>query len=133
MNIAETFNFDKEGRVESKGRQWVRKLFLSLVIILTASLAFAIGRLTSSSSSAPIKVELDPSLTSQTDPSPKALQASITAPSPDTVYASSKGKKYYYEACSGLKRVSETNKISFPSAQVAEASGYTLAVGCQKP
>jgi hypothetical protein len=54
-----------------------------------------------------------------------------TASSAGSVYASSKGTKYYYPNCKST--ILEANKITFASALIAEKAGYTLATNCQKP
>jgi hypothetical protein len=59
MSIPETISFDKTGEVE-RGPSLVRKLFLSLVIILVAVLSFGIGRLTSAPAGQGIRIEMDP-------------------------------------------------------------------------
>ncbi len=128
MNIAETIHFDKDGQAESKGREWVKKFWLSLVICLVALLSFGIGRLTSIGGGEPIKIEYDEQMTNP--PSPKATEG--RSDTPGVVYASKNGKKYYYSGCSGLNRILEANKISFASALAAEASGYSLASGCSQ-
>jgi hypothetical protein len=129
MNIAETVSFDKAGEAVGQGRNVVRRFFLTLVIILVAILSFGVGRLTSAPRGQGIKIEMDPAISSSlsdegTHPPP---------PSSATVYASSKGTKYYYAGCSGLSRVSAANKISFATAHAAEVAGYGLASGCQAP
>ena len=118
MNISETISFDKVGVP-----LW-RKLFLSIVIILVASLSFAIGRLTREGKSEPIKIEYDQSLTST------VINSNENSAS---VIASKNGKKYHYPFCPGAKQISEKNKIIFASKEAAEASGYTLAANCKAP
>ncbi len=130
MSVADLIYFDKNGEPVPTGpRGLLRKLFLGLVIILVASLSFALGRLTRGGDSEPIRVEYDQSLSStQTDASQTALKPTLET---GQVYVSSKGKKYYYAHCSGYKRISEANLLSFASGAVAEASGYSLASGCK--
>lgn len=45
------------------------------------------------------------------------------------VTASSKGTRYYYPGCSNT--ISAKNKISFATASMAEAAGYSLAATCK--
>jgi hypothetical protein len=47
--------------------------------------------------------------------------------------ASKSGTKYYYQNCTGLKRVKEENLVFFASEREAEGAGYTLAKNCKKP
>lgn len=127
----ETISFNEDGEVE-KG-QFIKKFFLSLIIIMVASLSFGIGRLTSRSGGGePVKIEYDPSLSSGKAEAIKPVISPNSSPNSSYVTASSKGTKYYYENCSGISRISEANKITFPSAMAAEASGYSLASGCKQ-
>lgn len=99
-----------------------RKYFVTLVIILVSALSFGIGRLTAPDKREGIRIEDDPSLTSQTIPT------SLTASS---IVASKNSKKYHYTSCPGAKQISEKNRITFSSPEAAEASGYSLATNCQ--
>lgn len=49
----------------------------------------------------------------------------------ESVYASSRGSKYYTRFCTAGKSLSEENKIWFADTTEAEDAGYTLAKGCQ--
>lgn len=126
MSIQESFDFD------NTGESLVRRLFLTLVIILVAVLSFGVGRLTGSHAREPIRIEYDPNLAA-----PAVSQASspVSSPAPSSggVIASKSGSKYHYPSCPGAKQIKEANKISFPSAQAAEAAGYTLASNCKGP
>lgn len=46
------------------------------------------------------------------------------------IVASKNGKKYYFEHCSGVKRIKEANKIWFSSEFEAKKAGLTLASNC---
>ena len=133
MNVTELVSFDKEGNVERF--PLVRKLFLSLVILLVAGLSFGLGRLTTAGKASPIKIEYDPSLSAYLEePSGAKVQtASVinaVGESSTSVVGSSKGTKYHYSHCPGAKQISEGNKVVFASPAAAEASGYTLALNC---
>jgi hypothetical protein len=134
----EEVTFDKEGNIERF--PLVRKLFLSLVIILVAGISFGLGRLSGGGDRDGIKLEFDPTISNSQFPitngvqPASALQGAKSATSnvikAGEVVASSKGKKYHYPHCPGAKQISEANKIVFASAQAAEASGYSLAANC---
>ncbi len=47
------------------------------------------------------------------------------------VYASKNGTKYYYSTCAGIKRIKESNLVTFASAGLAISEGYGLANGCK--
>ncbi len=143
MSIPETISFDKHGEAVGRGlplraRHHVRNLFLSLVILLVSALSFGIGRLTAQPAGQGIKIEYDPSLsaaaaplTSESFPRKDSAPSSLSTPS-GSVVASKSGSKYHYPSCPGAKQIKESNKISFPSAQAAEAAGYTLAANCSR-
>lgn len=46
------------------------------------------------------------------------------------VVASKNGTKYHLPWCSGAKRITAANKITFETAQEAEKAGYTPAANC---
>jgi hypothetical protein len=128
MSLTEEVYFDKSGRIESF--PWIRKLFLAMVIILVAGLSFGIGRLTGGRGEEGIRVEYDQQLTTY-DQTASAIQTYKLQNLQTSVVASKNGKKYHYSYCSGAKQIAEANKITFPTREAAEASGYTLASNCQ--
>lgn len=136
MSIPETISFDKSGQAEESrpGRDLIRHLFLSLVIILTATLSFGVGRLTSPGAGQGIKIEYDPSLTATPSSISASAASSLSAPSTPSdaeVVGSKNGTKYHYLHCPGAKQIKEANKITFTSAETAKSAGYTLAANCQ--
>ena len=130
MNITETVSYDKDGRIERF--PLFRKLFLSLVIILVASLSFGIGRLTVVGKREPVKIEYDLALTESATPSVEQTASVIKAVDNEntSVVVSKNGTKYHYLHCSGAKQIKEENKIVFATPAAAEAAGYTLAANC---
>jgi hypothetical protein len=139
MSITEEVSFGKNGEVERF--PLLNRLFLALVIILTASLSFGIGRLTVAGDREPIRLEYDQALVQDnpsilgTNQTASAIQGAGDAASPTAkageVLASSKGTKYHYPHCSGAKQIKADNRVIFPSAAAAEAAGYTLAANCK--
>ena len=136
MSIPEIVSYDKDGRIEHF--PLLRKLFLSLVIILVASLSFGIGRLSVSNRREPIKIEYDESISNQASISnainiiENSLQTENSKIENSTsVVVSKNGSKYHYPHCSGAKQIKEENKITFDSPSAAEAAGYTLAANCK--
>jgi hypothetical protein len=126
MSLTEEFTFSKEGNIEPTGLKGL--IFLSLVIILVASLSFGIGRLSVAGRGEGIKIEYDTSLGVQQSAS--VINTTSNTLKVGEVVASSKGKKYHYPHCSGAKQITEANKITFASPEAAESSGYTLAANC---
>lgn len=136
MSVTDLIHFDKDG-VPIR-YLWLRKLFLSLVIVLVATLSFGIGRLTGEGEKEKgIRIEYDASIDNkqstinnknQSATVLNAIENSISG----GVVGSKNGTKYHFPYCPGAKQIKEENKISFQSAADAEASGYTLAGNCSK-
>ncbi len=135
MSITDLIHLDKMGEPEPTGLPGLyKKLYLSLIIILVALLSFGVGRITGGGGTEPIRIEYDKSMgTANLPQTASAISATKPLSLPTTsgsIYASSKGEKYHYAHCSGWKRISEANLLTFPTAEAAEASGYTLALNC---
>ncbi len=124
MSLTETVDFDKEGNVIRFSP--IKRFFLILVIILVALFAFGIGRLSRTGDREPIKIEYDQGLSQVSGISQTA--SVINSIPAGGVFASSKGKKYYYPGCSNT--ISEANKITFSTSKDAESAGFTLASNC---
>ena len=133
----EIVSYDKDGEVSSAPPTggWriplFRKLFLSLTIILVATLSFGIGRLSVVGNREPIKIEYDPALTEWSTPSVDQTASVINAVKEGGVITSKNGVRYHYLHCSGAKQIKEENKIVFATPAAAEAAGYTLAANCK--
>lgn len=132
---SETITFDEAGepypRLALTERiPLIKKLFLALIIILTASLAFGLGRLTGGGEREPIRVEYDPSIQASAIGSLPNINTSTTNLGIEAVVGSSKGSKYHFSHCAGAKQISEANKIIFASPLEAQKAGYTLAGNC---
>jgi len=114
-----------------------RKIFLAVVIILSALLIFGLGRLSKAGDREPIQIEYDPTLagleTNKATKTPNTTQTAsvINATREGSVVGSSKGNKYHFSYCPGAKQISEANKIVFSSVEEAEKAGYTLAGNCK--
>jgi hypothetical protein len=124
---------DKEGNVVRS--PLFRQLFLAIIIILVALLAFGLGRLSVGEREA-VRIEYNPEIfNSQFSISNEAsvLHAAANIQNSGSVVASKNGTKYHYSHCPGAKQIKEENKISFESPQAAEASGYTMASNCKAP
>ena len=120
----EVYSFDESGHIVHFSL--VRRFFLILVIILVALFAFGIGRLSRTGDREPIKIEYDQGLSQVSGISQTA--SVINSIPAGGVFASSKGKKYYYPGCSNT--ISEANKITFSTSKEAESAGFTLASNC---
>ncbi len=106
------------------------RVFVVILIILVGTASFGLGRLSIlEGTKVPVHVENIANSSPQvlgdsTEPSPVETPASM-------VLASKTGTAYYYPSCSGANRISEKNKITFPSAKEAEAFGLHIGPGCK--
>ncbi len=129
MSLPETVDFDKNGEVQRTSR--VRQVFLGLVVVLVALLSFGLGKLSVGERNQPVIIEANsqfPILNLQTSSNENSKLKIDNLAQTASVYASSKGKKYYYPWCKST--VSEANKVTFASPNMAESAGYTLASNC---
>lgn len=60
-------------------------------------------------------------------------ESSIASTTSEQVVASRNGTKFYYPWCSGVERISDTNKVWFADALTAIKSGYSIATNCTGP
>lgn len=126
----EIVSYTEDGQVEE--HSVLRKYFVSILFVLVSVLSFGIGRLSQGREAGTVKVTYDPSLSglvSSTSPETVSMDTKECAEGCQEVFASSKGKRYYYTGCSNT--ISEANKITFKNKEMAEAAGYTLAANCK--
>lgn len=117
-------HFDEEGQPIKF--PLIRKIWLTLLIILVGLLGFGLGKLSNLSQNEGITIEyqdLDESQSLKTENS--KIENSVA----ETVTVSSKGTRYYYSWCKNT--ISEKNKVTFATALLAEKAGYTLATNCK--
>jgi hypothetical protein len=107
-------------------------LFHVLLILLVAFASFALGRLSTYTTSAEATLP-------QTSFETTALTASANSLAPHedmhtssgTLVASVNGTKYHFPWCPGAQRIKEENLIEFSSTSEAQAAGYTKAANCK--
>lgn len=99
------------------------RLYTAGVLILVGIASFGLGR--QSVESPKIEANL-------ASPAAAAEKRPIEEPLPSTQYVASKnGQVYHLPHCSGAKRISPANKITFASKAEAEAAGYRPAANCK--
>jgi len=131
----ETVTYGKDGHIERF--TLFRKLFLSMAIILIASLSFGLGRLSMTGKSSAVKIEYAETIVGNETVTNTATAINSISNSPvqtvgeSTVVSSKNGTKYHYLHCPGAKQIKEENKIMFASPSAAESAGYTLAANCK--
>ena len=131
MSIA---NWKEKIKYRSLLPETKERLFVVIMIILVGSGSYGLGRLSAlEKKKTPLRIETNGALlanvASSTGVSPSPQAQTKTG----KVLASKNGKKYYYPSCSGAQRISEANKIWFPTEADAEKLGYTIASGCKNP
>ncbi|MCX6712947.1 MAG: hypothetical protein NTY66_01930 [Candidatus Vogelbacteria bacterium] len=110
-------------------KQWLiaheKELFIALLVILTSSFSYGLGRLS--------KIEdnrLPVTITAPTSSPIKLVTAASANTADNRLVASKKGTKYYFPWCGGGKTIKAENRIYFVSAITAETAGYTRAGNC---
>lgn len=112
--------------------EWIKtnnkELYLSVVIILVATISFGLGRLSKiREEKTPITIEnVSPSAEMTTNASNKNVTES-----PKIFVASRNGKKYYYAWCESANVIKEQNRIWFATKDAAEKAGYQPAANCK--
>lgn len=110
-------------------------LFLGLIIILVAFGSFGLGRLSKiEGPKTPIRIENAPEITADTFKAGAAVNtqgASIADTQSAQLVASKSGKRYYYPWCTGVQKITESNRVYFASKTEAEARGYTPSSTCK--
>jgi hypothetical protein len=112
MSIAETR--DKCKAVVAK---IPRDTLILSVLVLASTLCFGFGYLTG----------LDAGTADSSWPATTFFAATSTE---GAVVASKSGMKYYLPSCAGVNRISDENKVWFPSKEAAETLGYSPASNC---
>jgi hypothetical protein len=111
MTISET-----REKCKSLVARMPRDVLIISILMLATSLSFGLGYLAGKDAGQTIDISLQSSPTT-----------TIVA---GQVVASKSGTKYYLPTCAGVSRISDANKIWFPSASIAETAGYTPATNC---
>ena len=131
---------DSIKEIRQKIKQFIRLLeskdvFMVLVIILVAFASFGLGRVSKmENNQIPVKIEQQASIIQAQNVLNSAQNGEIKGAllANDKMYVVSKnGSKYHFPWCSGAKRMKESNKIWFATAEEARAVGYEPAGNCK--
>ncbi len=87
-----------------------------VLFVLASSASFGLGYLAGKGEGSSIAVFSAPDISTSTS---------------GMVVASRGGTKYYRPWCSGASRITDTNKVWFPTEKEAQAQGYSAAAGCK--
>jgi len=107
----------------------IKQAFVPAVIVLVAGISFGLGRLSKiDSAKIPLVIEqeaiIPPTLVKE------EVRGASTVNTTGKYVASRNGTKYYFPWCSGAKRISPQNLVSFATKQEAEAKGLGPAANC---
>lgn len=101
-------------------------ILIILIITLTASASFALGRLSVAPEEPPVEITTASVFQTQ------EREGDRSAENTQGLYVASKNSdKYHLPWCSGAQRITEENKVWFDSKQEAEAAGYSPAGNCK--
>jgi len=96
-------------------KQYSFEVALILIVILTASASFGLGKLSVLTEHEEVMIK----------------DTSHNLPEEGRkVVASIKGERYHLLSCPGARTIAPENRITFPSREVAEMSGYSPALNC---
>lgn len=108
-------------------------LIFALILVLSASASFGLGRLSKTAEMRP-KVHIE-GITAQDTQKPlneaSGPNSASIAAATGQVVASRNGTKYHFPWCSGAGRIKPENLVTFASAGEARAAGYLPAANCQ--
>ncbi|MBI2057763.1 MAG: hypothetical protein HYT63_02145 [Candidatus Yanofskybacteria bacterium] len=115
-----------------------RDIVLSAVIILITVISFQSGKISALKNRGEAGVEIrEASLgeifVQSSDQTKNIRTESTNSNKADfRVVASKNSNKYHFSWCAGAGKISDKNKISFPTEAAAIAAGYLLASNCKK-
>ncbi len=112
---------------EKLKRLHLKEFLVPTLIVLVGIASFCLGRLSVLEMGKPSLSISYPENYERTLP---AAAEGLTALGGGAVVASKNGTRYFYPDCSGAKGISESNRVSFPSAQEARKAGYLPAAHC---
>jgi hypothetical protein len=142
-NIPEEEEFDIVSRDNPQKPNFRATIQGIIILVLIATGAFGIGKYSElKAKDVPVSIvqaNQASATTLETPAIPVTSQARVgevkgaaaQLPHSDEVVASKLGKKYHYPWCSGAKRISPANKITFKSSEEARKAGYTPASNCK--
>lgn len=108
-------------------------IVLALAVVLISVTAFNLGKLSvADDKKFPITISEPGSSEQILGSSPKSETRNLNANTSVVASKASKSKVYHFPWCSGASRISEKNKLTFPTETAALAAGYTLAGNCTR-
>ncbi len=106
-----------------------KDVIVVFIVILTSFASFGLGRLSKiDETKTPISIENTTSSVYKYDKNNKTVK---NKPTSQVYIASKNGTKYYFQWCSGAKRIKDGNKVSFSTIEEAQKAGYSPAKNCK--
>lgn len=110
--------------------EWEKDIFIILLIILTAVLAFGLGRLTKlEENRVPVRV-IEPATLPITESNNTTNTSEAPGPATGKYVGSKSGTKYHFPWCPSAVTIKEGNKVWFATKEEAESAGYSPAQNC---
>ncbi|MBI2676991.1 MAG: hypothetical protein HYX21_03560 [Candidatus Yanofskybacteria bacterium] len=125
-------------RLLEKTKEHQSDIVLSAVIILITVVSFQSGKILALKNRGGARIEIrEASLgeifVQSSDQTKNSQTASTNSNKADfSVTASKNSNKYHFSWCAGASKISDKNKITFPTEAAALAAGLTLASNCKK-
>jgi hypothetical protein len=104
-----------------------RDVSLIVIVVALAVVSFGLGRL-----SVDEQKTVPVALCAQAVPSTAVSDQTTPVPALISTYVASKNSTvYHFPWCSGAKRISDSNRITFKTKEEAEQAGYRPAANCK--
>ena len=119
-------------KIKNFVKEKFQDIFIILVIVFVALIAFGIGRLTSPKTEPVLIKNLEKASVQDISPEQEqgTVQGKIQSDYQGKVVGSKNSDKYHLPECPGAKQISEQNKVWFDSIAEAEKAGYSPAANC---
>ena len=124
-------------KIKATARLHRESFFLALILILSCTLSFGIGRLSVIyEREGEFNIEYPQTALTANILQNKEKQQTAFSPPPEAsgggdYVASKNGSKYFLPWCGGAHQIKESNRIYFASKEEAEAKGYEPAQNCK--
>jgi len=119
-------------KIKGVDQSKVTDLYIVSIIVLVGFASFGLGRLsTLERQGSGIEIRYPQNYEARVSAAGDTETGTGTIPDGGLLVGSKQGSKYHFPWCSGAQRIKESNKIWFPSAEVARNAGYSPAANCK--
>lgn len=116
-------------------KQYQSDIILGIAIVCITIISYNLGRMSAGGGAGDALVPVSGNTAVALDKTLNNLSPTSAPHNQDprvVVSKASSSKLYHFTWCSGAKRISEKNKLYFPTESAAISAGYSLAGNCQK-